>query len=94
MTYVPVRPDNAGNLPIRRSIVAGSVPVEIKPGEVGVNAADGVMYVGTNDGKTGTIPGAVGFSKIVSLTQSAYDAITATASSTTLYIVTPDPVEE
>jgi hypothetical protein len=30
----------------------------------------------------------------VSLTQTEYDAITATASSTTLYIVTPDPVEE
>jgi len=94
MTYVPVRPDNEGNLPMRRSIVAGEAPVQIKPGEVGVNAADGVMYVGTNDGKTGTIPGAVGFSKIVTLSQSAYDAITATASATTLYIVTPDPEPE
>jgi len=94
MTYVPVRPDNEGNLPIRRSIVAGSVPVEIKPGEVGVNAADGVMYVGTNDGKTGTIPGAVGFSKIVSLSQGEYDGLVASTAtiSTVLYIVTPDPV--
>jgi len=91
MTYVPVRPDNSGNLPIRRSIVAGSVPAEIKPGDVGVNAADACMYVGTNDGKAVSVPGAPGIRQIVTLTQSAYDAITATASTTTLYIVTPDP---
>lgn len=90
MSYVPTRLDVAGNLPISRSIVAGA-PSTVRPGELAVNAADGVMYVGLNTGLPATIPAAVGFSKIVTLSQSAYDAITATASSTTLYIVTPNP---
>jgi len=64
---------------------------ELRPGEPAINAADGCMYVGQTGGAAGTIPGAVGFNQIVSLSQSAYDAITATVSATTLYIVTPDP---
>ena len=78
---------------LRRSFTAGEAPVtgELRPGEPAINAADGCMYVGQTGGSAGTIPGAVGFNQIVSLSQSAYDAITATASATTLYIVTPDP---
>jgi hypothetical protein len=78
---------------LRRSFEAGEAPVfdELRPGEPAINATDGVMYVGKLDGSAGTIPGAVGFNQIVTLSQSAYDAITATASATTLYIVTADP---
>jgi hypothetical protein len=46
------------------------------------------MYVGKTDGTAGMIPGAVGIKQIVKLTQAQYDAITATASATTLYIIT------
>jgi hypothetical protein len=78
---------------LRRSAVAGDSPAsnELMAGEVAANTADGCLYVGTTGGAAGTIPGAVGFNQIVTLTQSAYDAITATVSATTLYIVTPDP---
>jgi hypothetical protein len=78
---------------LRRSFEAGEAPVanELRPGEPAINAADGVMYVGKSDGTAGVIPGAVGFNQIVTLTQSQYDAITATVSATTLYIVTPNP---
>jgi hypothetical protein len=78
---------------LRRSFEAGEAPVfdELRPGEPAINAADGVMYVGKLDGSASTIPAAVGFNQIVTLTQSQYDAITATASATTLYIVTADP---
>jgi hypothetical protein len=82
---------NSGRLFPQASRTAGETPT-LRPGEIASNAADGCMYVGTTGGAAGTIPGAVGFNQIVSLTQTEYDAITATASSTTLYIVTPDPV--
>jgi hypothetical protein len=84
---------NSGRLFPQASRTAGETPT-LRPGEIASNAADGCLYVGTTGGAAGVVPGAVGFNQIVSLTQSAYDAITATASSTTLYIVTPDPVEE
>jgi hypothetical protein len=78
---------------LRRSFEAGEAPAssELRPGEPAINAADGVMYVGKSDGSAGVLPGAVGFNQIVTLTQSEYDAITATASTTTLYIVTANP---
>jgi len=73
---------------LRRSFTAGEAPVsgELRPGEPAINAADGCMYVGTTGGAAGTIPGAEGFTRIVSLTQTEYDAI-ASPSETTLYIV-------
>jgi hypothetical protein len=76
-----------------RSSASGENPPggSLRPGEPAVNAADGVLYVGKTDGSASTIPAAVGFNQIVTLTQSQYDAITATASATTLYIVTADP---
>jgi len=78
---------------LRRSFTAGEAPAsnELRPGEPAINAADGCMYVGTSSGTAVPVPGAPGIRQIVTLTQSAYDAITATASTTTLYIVTPDP---
>jgi len=84
---------NSGRLFPQASQTAGETPT-LRPGEIASNAADGCLYVGTTGGAAGVVPGAVGFNQIVSLTQTEYDAITATASNTTLYIVTPDPVEE
>jgi hypothetical protein len=81
---------NSGRLFPQASRTAGETPT-LRPGEIASNAADGCLYVGTTGGAAGVVPGAVGFNQIVTLTQSAYDAITATASSTTLYIVTPNP---
>jgi hypothetical protein len=80
---------NSGRLFPQASRTAGESPT-VRPGEIAANAADGCLYVGKTGGAAGTIPGAVGFNQIVTLTQSAYDAISATASSTTLYIVTPN----
>jgi hypothetical protein len=80
---------NSGRLFPQASQTAGETPT-LRPGEIASNAADGCLYVGTTGGAAGVVPGAVGFNQIVSLTQSAYDAITATASSTTLYIVTAE----
>lgn len=75
---------------LRRSFAAGEAPQsnELRPGEAAVNAADGVIYVGQSDRSAGVVPGAVGITKIVKLTQAQYNAITATAAATTLYIVT------
>jgi hypothetical protein len=81
---------NSGRLFPQASRTAGETPT-LRPGEIASNAADGCLYVGTTGGSAGVVPGAVGFNQIVSLTQTEYDAITATASATTLYIVTPDP---
>jgi hypothetical protein len=81
---------NAGRLFPRASSTAGEAPA-LRPGEVAANAADGCLYVGTTGGTPTPVPGAPGITQIVTLAQSAYDAITATVSATTLYIVTPDP---
>lgn len=77
-----------GKIIHKRSSVAGESPSSgtLRPGEVGVNVADGVAYVGTLSGNT-TIPGASGITRIVALTQAAYDAL-ASKSSTTLYVIT------
>lgn len=57
------------------------------PGEVALNAADGVAYFRTAAGGVGQFPSAAGFLRIVSLTQAAYDAL-AVKDSQTLYIIT------
>lgn len=71
------------------SETAGESPAsgELTTGEIGVNAADGVLYVGKSDGTAGVIPSSVGITRIVSLTQAEYDAISV-KSGTTLYIIT------
>lgn len=56
-------------------------------GELALNAADGVMYFRTDAGATGQFPSATGITKIVAITQAAYDAL-ASKSSTTLYVIT------
>lgn len=79
-----------GKIIHKRSSVAGAPPSSgtLRPGELAVNAADGVAYMGTLSG-VATIPGASGITQIVALTQAAYDAL-ATKSSTTLYVITAD----
>lgn len=77
----------AGRLFPQSSRTPNDTP-SLRSGELASNAADGVMYVGKTDGTAGMIPGAVGIKQIVKLTQAQYDAITATASATTLYIIT------
>ena len=64
-------------------------PSELAEGELAVNAADGCLFVKKPSGDVGVVPGAAGFTRIVSLTQAAYDALTPDAG--TLYIVTPNP---
>ena len=75
---------------LRRSAVAGDSPAlnELMAGEVAANTADGCLYVGQTGGAAGTIPGAEGFNRMVSLTQAAYDALTPDAN--TLYIVSAE----
>lgn len=57
-------------------------PNSLAEGELALNSADGVLYH-----RDGQFPGAVGFRRMVSLTQTAYDAL-AVKDSQTLYIVT------
>lgn len=59
----------------------------LSPGEVALNASDGVAYFRTAAGGVGQFPSASGFMRIVSLTQAAYDAL-AVKDSQTLYIIT------
>jgi hypothetical protein len=93
VSYEPTSLNVDGTLPVRRSIAAGELPLEIRPGELAVNAADGVVHVGLNDGLTSTLPNAIGFSTIQIIGEGDYEALVdATATiATVLYIVTPDP---
>jgi hypothetical protein len=81
-----------GPVRLRESIVASDVPVasELEEGELALNSEDGTLYAKSGATVKG-FPSAVGFKRIVALSQSEYDAITATASATTLYVVTPNP---
>ena len=84
-------PGSNGPVRLRESIVAGEAPVasELAEGEVALNSADGTLYSKSTSGTVRSFPSASGFTKIVSLTQAAYDALTPDA--TTLYIITPNP---
>jgi hypothetical protein len=81
-TNVPTR--------LRESIVASEAPVaaELEEGELALNSQDGTLYCKSGS-SVRQFPSATGFKRIVSLTQSAYDALTPAAD--TLYVVTPDP---
>lgn len=57
------------------------------PGELALNAADGVAYFQTAAGGVGRLPSATGFLRIVALTQAAYNAL-AVKDASTLYIIT------
>ena len=80
-----------GKVRLKTSMTAGETIAAsgLVPGELALNAADGVAYFRDAAGSVGQIPSATGFLRIVSLTQSAYDALTPDAD--TLYIVTPNP---
>jgi len=74
----------------RRTDAPGESPRELRPGELGTSEATGTAHVMKADGRVATLPVAEGFVRIVTLSQSAYDAL-AEPDPTTLYIVTPDP---
>lgn len=82
-------PGENGPVRFRESTVAGEAPAanELVEGEVALNSTDGTLYCKSVAGTVRSFPSSSGFTKIGSLTQSAYDALTPDA--TTLYIVTP-----
>lgn len=63
----------------RASSVANAVPA-LRPGEIAVNAADGVLYVGKADGTAGVMP------SVVTISQAAYDALSSKTPGT-IYVV-------
>lgn len=77
-----------GKVRLKHSMVASqTIAAEgLVPGEVALNAADGVAYFRTAAGEVGQFPSATGFRRIVTLTQAAYDAL-AVKDSQTLYLV-------
>jgi hypothetical protein len=98
MSYLPASvKDRQGNviasrdLCVKHSSVSGANPdlAQMAGGELALNTADGRLTYKAAAGTLAHLPTAEGFNRIVTLTQSAYDAITATVSATTLYIVTP-----
>ena len=78
-----------GKVRLKHSMTASEsiAAAGLVPGEVALNAADGVAYFRTAAGGVGRFPSATGFMRIVSLTQAAYDALAA-KDSNTLYIIT------
>ena len=80
-----------GKVRLKTSMTAGETIAAsgLVPGELAINAADGVAYYRDSSGGVGQFPSAEGFLRIVALSQAAYDALTPDAD--TLYIVTPDP---
>lgn len=80
-----------GKVRIKTSVEAGDTPSAgaLVTGELALNSADGSLFYATAAGGVGTFPSSSGFTRIVSLTQAEYDALTPVA--TTLYIVTPNP---
>jgi len=81
--------DTRSPVRVRESIVTGAVPAVLEEGEVALNSTDGLLFCKSVSGVVQSFPSATGITKIVSLTQAAYDALTPDA--TTLYVVTPDP---
>jgi hypothetical protein len=74
----------------RRTDAPGESPRELRPGELGTSEATGTAHVMKADGRVATLPVAEGFVRIVTLSQTAYNAL-AEPDPMTLYIVTPDP---
>lgn len=76
----------------RSTRVPGEVPPagEVRPGELAVNTADGTLFVGGLDGTASRFAQSDDLRRVVVMTQSEYDAITAagTVEATTLYVVT------
>lgn len=85
-------PGTNGPARLRESIVATEAPVaaELAEGEVALNSTDGTLYCKSVGGTVKSFPSATGFTQIVTLTETAYNALTPKVA-TTLYVVTPDP---
>lgn len=73
---------SGGKVALKNSSTAGEAKPALVSGELALNSADNVLYH-----RDGQFPGAVGFRRIVALSQAAYDAL-AVKDSQTLYIVT------
>jgi hypothetical protein len=81
-------PGSDSPIRLRESIVASESPVasELEEGELALNSTDGTLYCKSSTTVKG-FPSAVGFLRIVAITQAAYDAL-AVKDSQTLYLVT------
>lgn len=77
-----------GRVRVKASPTAGETiaPGGLRTGELALNSADGVLYFKTATGTAGQFPSAVGVTRIVALSQAAYDALT--PDPTTLYVIT------
>lgn len=89
MTEKPPYLEGTAYIP-RRTDTPGESPRAMRQGEIGTNEADGTAHVMKADGRVATLPVAEGMVRLVTLSQSAYDAISE-PDPTTLYVVTPDP---
>lgn len=80
---------DGGRVRLKTSPIAGETigPEGLSTGELALNSADGVLYYKGAEGGAGQFPSASGVSRIVVLTQEAYDAL-ATKVSDTLYVIT------
>lgn len=78
-----------GRVRVKCSTTAGEAAgaAGLVNGELALNNADGVMYFKNSSGGAGQFPSASGISRIVKITQAAYDAL-ATKDSATLYVIT------
>jgi hypothetical protein len=73
---------SGGKVSLKNSSTAAEAKPALVNGELALNSTDNVLYH-----RDGQFPGAVGFRRIVALTQAAYDAL-AVKDSQTLYIIT------
>jgi hypothetical protein len=71
-----------GKVSLKNSSLAGEAKPGLVNGELALNSADNVLYH-----RDGQFPGAVGFRRIVAITQAAYTAL-AVKDPQTLYIIT------
>jgi hypothetical protein len=80
---------DGGPVRLRHSFTSSDAPTanELEEGELAINSADGVLYFQTASGSVATVPGSVGITSIVSISQAAYDAL-ASKDPNTLYVIT------
>lgn len=78
-----------GKVRLKHSQVAAETiaPDGLVPGEIALNAADGTIAYKATDGTVKSFPSGEGITKIVAITQAAYDALSPKVA-TTLYVVT------
>lgn len=86
---MPYRIPENGPVRVRSSITASEAPTanELEEGELAINLTDGRLFYQTAANSIGAFPSATGITKIVAVSQAAYDAL-ATKDSTTLYVIT------